>query len=89
MSPKFSEDTVPLTDLKTHPGRVVQRAAKSRRPILFTRRGRDVAVVQSLREYETVEEDCAFLRAVVRGLSDIEEGRDTSLREAKARLGLE
>ena len=89
MSPKFSEDTVPLTDLKTRPGRVVRQAAESQRPILLTRRGRGIAVVQSLREYETGEEERAFLRAVVRGLSDIEEGRDTSLREAKARLGLE
>ena len=89
MSPKFSEDPVPLTDLKTHPGRVVQQAAESQRPILLTRRGRGVAVVQSLREYETVEEERAFLRAVVCGLSDIEAGREMSLREAKARLGLE
>ena len=87
MSPKFSEDTVPLTDLKTHPDRVVRQAAESQRPILLTRRGR--GVVQSLRAYETVEEERAFLRAVVCGLSDIEAGRDVSLREAKARLGLE
>ena len=85
---KFSEDVVPLTVLKTNPGRVVKRVAESRRPVLLTRRGRGVAVVQAVAEFEAAEEAQVFMRAVVEGLSDIEEGRDLSLREVKARLGL-
>ena len=85
---KFSEDVVPLTVLKTNPGRVVKQVAESRRPVLLTSRGRAVAVVQSVAEFEAAEEAQAFMRAVVEGLSDIEEGRDVSLREVKARLGL-
>ena len=84
---KFSEDVVPLTDLKINPGRVVKQVAESRRPVLLTSRGRGVAVVQSVAEFEAAEEARAFMRAVVEGLSDIEEGRDFSLREVKARLG--
>ena len=45
MTVKFSEDVVPLTDLKANPGRVVKQAAESRRPVLLTSRGRGVAVV--------------------------------------------
>ena len=85
---KFSEDVVPLTDLKINPGRVVKQVAESRRPVLLTSRGRGVAVVQSVAEFEAAEEARAFMRAVVEGLSDIEEGRDFSLREVTARLGL-
>ena len=33
MAIKFSEDIVPLTDLKTNPGRVVRQVADSRRPV--------------------------------------------------------
>ena len=87
MTMKFSEDVVPLTDLKINPGRVVKQVAESRRPVLLTSRGRGVAVVQSVAEFEAAEEARAFMRAVVEGLSDIEEGRDFSLREVKARLG--
>ena len=87
MTVKFSEDIVPLTDLKTNPGRVVKRVADSRRPVLLTSRGRGVAVVQSVAEFEAAEDARAFMRAVVEGLTDLEEGRDFSLREAKARLG--
>lgn len=85
---KFSQDIVPLTDLKTNPGRVVKHAAESRRPVLVTSRGRGVAVVQSVEEFETADDERTFMRAVVEGLSDIEEGREVSLAEAKFRLGL-
>ena len=89
MAVRFSEDVVPLTDLKTNPGRVVKHAAESHRPVLLTRRGRGVAVMQSVIDYEAAEEDRVFMRAVVEGLSDLEAGREVSLLEAKARLGLE
>ena len=89
MSTKFSEDVVPLTDLKTNPGRVMKHAAEARRPVLLTSRGRGVAVVQSVAAYEEGEEERHFMRAVVAGLADIEAGREISLADAKARLGIE
>ena len=67
MTVKFSEDVVPLTDLKANPGRVVRQVAESRRPVLLTSRGRGVAVVQSVAEFEAAEEGRAFMRAVVEG----------------------
>jgi len=83
---KFSEDIIPLSDLKVNPGRVVKRVADTGRPALLTRRGRGVAVVQGLDEFEAGEEERAFMRAVVRGLMDLEEGRELSLAEARHRL---
>ena len=88
MTVRFSEDIVPLTDLKANPGGVVRHAAESHRPVLLTRRGRGVAVVQSVADYEAAEEERAFMRAVVEGLSDLETEREVSLPEAKARLGI-
>lgn len=84
----FSTDEVPLADLKVNPGRVVKRAADERRPVLVTSGGRGVAVVQSLIDYETAEEERAFMRAVVAGLADLDSGREVTLVTAKARLGL-
>ena len=89
MNVRFSEDVVPLTDMKTNPGRVVRHAAESHRPVLLTRRGRGIAVVQSVVDYEAAEEERAFLRAVVEGLADLEAGREVPLLEARARLGIE
>jgi prevent-host-death family protein len=88
MSVKFSEDVVPLVDLEVNPGRVVEHAAEAHRPVLPTSRGRGVAVVQSVADFEQAEEERAFMRAVVAGLADREAGREVSLANAKRRLGL-
>ncbi|RDH92957.1 MAG: prevent-host-death family protein [endosymbiont of Seepiophila jonesi] len=88
MGTKFSEDVVPLTELKINPGRVVKHVAEAQRPVLLTSRGRGVAVVQSLTDYEQIEDEREFMRAVVAGLADKEAGREVSLAEAKSRLGL-
>ena len=88
MSMKFSEDVVPLTDLKVNPGRVVRHAAEAHRPVLLTNRGRGVAVIQSVFDYEHAAEERAFMRAVVAGLADLDAGREVSLSKAKARFGL-
>jgi prevent-host-death family protein len=88
MSIKFSEDVIPLTDLKVNPGRIVRHATTARRPVLLTSRGRGVAVVQAVTDYEAAEEERAFMRAVVAGLADLEAGRELPLAAAKARLGL-
>lgn len=88
MGTKFSEDVVPLTDLKANPGRLVKHVAEAHRPVLLTSRGRGVAVVQSVADYERTEEERAFMRAVVEGLADLEAGREVSLAEARKRLGL-
>ncbi len=87
-STKFSEDIVPLSDMKVNPGRVVNQVDKTRRPVLLTNRGRGVAVVQSLKDYEIETDERAFLRDIVQGLMDLEEGREMNLADVKKRLGL-
>ena len=85
---KYSEDIVPITDLKINPGKVLNQVSKTRRPVLLTSRGRGVAVVESVKDYEEKTEEQAFLRSVVQGLMDIEEGREISLAEVKKRLSM-
>lgn len=85
---RFSEDVVSLGDLKTNPGRVVQQSGRTGRPVLLTSHGRGVAVLQSLEAFESGQEQIAFMRAVVDGLSDAEAGRLSSLETVKARLGI-
>jgi len=88
MSIKFSEDIVPLTDLKINPGRIVRRVSVAHRPVLPTSHGRGVAVAQAISDFEQAQEEQSFMRAVVAGLADLDAGRDVSLAEAKTRLGL-
>lgn len=85
---KFPEDVISLSDLKVNPARVVARVAREHRPVILTSHGRDVAVVQSVADYEAAEEERAFMRAVVAGLDDLAGGREVSLGEARQRLGI-
>lgn len=89
MQVKFSEDVIPLSDLKTNPGKVVGRAEDTHRPILLTSRGRGVAVVQGLEDYERTAEELRFVKALAQGLMDVREGKTLSLEEAKKTLGIE
>lgn len=86
---KFSEDVIPLSDLKVNPGKVVSHVNETHRPVLLTSRGRGVAVVQGLDEYEKTAEELQFIKAVAQGLADIREGNTVTLAEAKKILGAE
>lgn len=88
MQVKFSEDVIPLSDLKINPGKVVGRAQDTHRPILITSRGRGVAVVQGLESYEKTAEELRFVKAVAQGLMDVREGNTVSLENAKEKLGI-
>ncbi|MBM1145431.1 type II toxin-antitoxin system Phd/YefM family antitoxin [Alcanivorax sp. ZXX171] len=88
MSVKFSEDVVPLSDLKINPGKVIGRVQESHRPMLLTSRGRGVAVVQGLEDYEKTAEELRFVKAVAQGLMDAREGDTVSVGEARNALGL-
>ena len=88
MNIRFPEDVIPLSDLKANPGKVIRRASGAHRPALLTSRGRGVAVMQNLRDFEKSEEDCSFMRAVVKGLVELDQGHEASLAEVKKRLRL-
>ena len=83
---RFSKDVVPLGDIKVNPGAVVRHVTDSGRPVLLTSRGRGVAVLQSLAQYEEAQDERSFLRAVVEGLAKAEDGSELTLGEVKARF---
>ncbi|MDX5406076.1 MAG: type II toxin-antitoxin system Phd/YefM family antitoxin [Chromatiaceae bacterium] len=88
MQTKFSEDVVPLSDLKINPGKVVTQTNTTHRPVLLTSRGRGVAVVQALEDYESTAEELRFVKAVAAGLADIRNGNTLSAEQAKQLLGI-
>ena len=61
MSIKFSEDIVPISDLKVNPGKIVRQLQEAHRPVVLTSRGRSVAVIQELHDYESDVEERAFM----------------------------
>ena len=86
MKTKFSEDIVPISDLKVNPGRIIKQVKEVHRPVVITNRGRGVAVVQALYDYESDAEERAFMKAIVKGVVDLEEGQELSLDAVKQHL---
>jgi prevent-host-death family protein len=71
---RFSEDVRPITDLKTKAADIVEHVQHTRRPVLLTRRGRGVAVLLKLEEYEELMDRAEFVEAVQAGAKAAEEG---------------
>ncbi len=88
MQIKFSEDIISLSELKVNPGKIMNRAKSTHRPILLTSRGKGIAVVQGLAEYEENEEKSEFMKAITQGLIEIKEGNEQELDEVKKKLGI-
>ncbi len=88
MQIKFSEDVIPLSELKVNPGKIVNRAKNAHRPILLTSRGKGIAVVQGLAEYEESQENREFMKAITQGLIEIKEGNELELDDVKNKLGI-
>ena len=86
MGAKFVKDVIPLTDLKKNAGKVVERVVETNRPVHLTSSGRDVAVIQSLSEYNRKEQEREFVRGIVKGVLDLESGREHELSEVRERL---
>ena len=86
MNTIFSEDIVPVSVLKINPGKIVRQVQEVHRPVVLTSRGRGVAVVQALKDYEIGVEQQAFMKAVVKGMVDLEDGREVSLADVKKHL---
>jgi prevent-host-death family protein len=85
---KFSQDVVPVTTMKANPAKVIQQVTEAHRPVLLTSRGKGVAIVQSIDDYENQAEERAFMKAVVEGLKDVEKGRTLGVAEARLKFGL-
>jgi prevent-host-death family protein len=81
--PRFSDDVLPLTDLKTSAGRIVHRLRCNRRPMLLTRRGRGVAVLLDLEDYERLVDRSNFIEAVEKGMQAARAGDLHSHKEAE------
>ena len=71
---RFSEDIRSVSELKVRAAEIVEQVRRSRRPVLLTRRGRGVAVVMDLEEYERLVDRANFVEAVEAGARAATEG---------------
>jgi prevent-host-death family protein len=73
----FTDDIRPVSDLKVQASAMVDQVVRSGRPMLITRRGRGVAVLVDVEQFEHMQEALAFGQAVDEGAGPACEGRST------------
>ena len=70
---------VPITDLRQDATSIVKRVAKSREPLIITKRGRAAAVMVSIKDYEHFQHELELLRLLALGEREIETGKGYEL----------
>jgi prevent-host-death family protein len=83
----FSEDVHPISDFKVKSAAIVKQTRRTGRPVLITQRGRGVAVVVGLEEFERMREELAFGRAVDEGAEQARRKEFASASEVALVLG--
>jgi len=83
---KLPDNIVPFTELQADPNRMVSQMVDTGAAVLLSHRGAPVAVFQFVSDYQGGQDERRFLRAVVEGLADLEQGREVSLAEAWAHV---
>ena len=64
---RFTEDIRTISDLKLRAAEIVDQARRNHRPVLLTRRGRGVAVLLDVEDYQLLADRAAFIDAVESG----------------------
>jgi antitoxin YefM len=80
-------ETVPVRELRSGLAHFIDRVADLRKHVIVTRRGRPAAVLVPIDEYDALEEtaeilsDKESLRAIEKGLRQIEHGETVTIAE--------
>ena len=83
---KLDEDIRPLSEFRAGVASFVKQVSDTRRPMVLTQRGRGVAVLVDIREFEAMRERLALLEDLAAAEADIAAGRVVSHDEARARV---
>jgi prevent-host-death family protein len=75
------EEIVALSKLEQNLAKVLHRCKVLHKPVLLTRKGQGVAVLQGLDDYTKATEELLFIKDVAIGLADIALGHTLSLEE--------
>jgi len=83
---RFSEDVKQVSELKTRSAEIIGQVKRTRRPVLLTRRGRGVAVLMDVEEYERLVDRQDLVEAVEVGAKAVRDGDLHTHEEALAIL---
>ena len=83
---KLDEDNRPLSEFRSGVASFIKQVNDTRRPLVLTQRGRGVAVVVDIHEFEAMRERIAILDDIEIARAQIAAGEGVPHEEAKARV---
>jgi len=79
----FDQDIQPLSDFRAGAASFIRQINETRRPIVITQRGKGVAVVIDVSEYEAMQEKIELLEDIQTSISQLEAGNGVSHSDAR------
>ncbi len=83
---RVDEDIRPLSEFRAGVARFVKQIQETRRPMVLTQRGRGVAVLVGVHEYESMQARLEVLEEVYKAEEQIAAGEGVAHEDAKARV---
>ena len=83
---RLDEDIRPLSEFRAAVATFIKQLHENRRPMVLTQRGRGVAVLVDVHEYEKMRERLEILEEVYRAEEQIASGDGIAHEDAKARV---
>lgn len=83
---RVDEDIRPLSEFRAGVATFVKQINETRRPMVLTQRGRGVAVLVDVQEYERMQERLELLEEIYRAEEKIASGEGISHKDARTRI---
>ncbi len=83
---RVNEDIRPLSEFRAGVASFIKQLQETRRPMILTQRGRGVAVLVGVHEYEKMQERLEMLEEIYRAEEQIAAGEGIAHEDAKARV---
>jgi len=82
----FDQDIQPLSDFRAGAASFIRQVNETKRPIVITQRGKGVAVVVDVAEYESMQEKIELLEEVQKAEAQLSAGLGVSSSNARKRI---
>ncbi len=82
----FDQDIQPLSDFRAGAASFIRQVNETRRPIVITQRGKGVAVVVDVAEYESMQEKIELLEEVQKAETQLSAGLGVSSADAREQI---
>ncbi|MEE4109794.1 MAG: type II toxin-antitoxin system Phd/YefM family antitoxin [Halieaceae bacterium] len=83
---RVDEDIRPLSEFRAEVASFVKHIHETRRPMVLTQRGRGVAVLMDVREFESMQERLEILEDIYRADEQLASGEGVPHEEARSKV---